>query len=93
VAAGNPALKVLDRIVISSEVGWRKPSPEFFAAVSRAVDVPPRRILFVGDDLANDYEGARAAGMTALLCDPRQRASADIPQIRQLPEVIPLLTR
>ncbi len=67
VLAGMPELKVLRHVIISAEVGWRKPAPEFFRALSRISDVPSAEILFVGDDPVNDYEGARAAGMPALL--------------------------
>lgn len=70
VVAGTPELRPLTHLVISSEVGWRKPAPEFFAAVCRKVGRPAKRILFVGDDPANDYGGARAAGLHALLFDP-----------------------
>jgi len=59
----------IERVIVSSEVGWRKPAPEFFAHVSQAMDLRPSEILFVGDDRANDYEPALAAGMDACLLD------------------------
>jgi putative hydrolase of the HAD superfamily len=62
-----PALRPVKHLVISSEVGWRKPAREFFSAMCRAVDSPPEQILYVGDDLDNDYAGAQSAGMGALL--------------------------
>jgi putative hydrolase of the HAD superfamily len=67
VLAGMLELNALSYVIISSEVGWRKPAPEFFSALSRISGVPSAEILFVGDDPINDYEGARAAGMPALL--------------------------
>jgi putative hydrolase of the HAD superfamily len=67
VLAGIPELNALRYVVISAEVGWRKPAPEFFSALSRISGVPSAEILFVGDDPVNDYKGARAAGMSALL--------------------------
>jgi putative hydrolase of the HAD superfamily len=71
-------------LVISAEVGWRKPSAAFFAAVSRTLGVEPRQLLYVGDDPENDYERARAAGCGAILFDPRDRARADVPRVRAL---------
>lgn len=74
VLAGTPALAPLSRhVLISSQVGWRKPSPRFFEAVTRELAVPAGDVLFVGDDVGNDYEGAMAAGMRALLLGPEGR--------------------
>ena len=36
---------------------------EFFREVIRVADCEPGEILFVGDDVENDYEGARRAGL------------------------------
>ena len=64
------------RCVISSLVGWRKPAPEFFEALAATVGCEPARVLYVGDDLENDYAGATAAGMRAALLDPAADPSA-----------------
>lgn len=64
-----------DRCVISSVVGYRKPSAFFFAAVADAANAPPNRVLYVGDDRRNDYEGALAAGMRAVLVEPSSGAN------------------
>ena len=71
VAAGLPELRPVGPIVVSSEVGWRKPAAEFFQAVGRAAETTLEQIVFVGDDPVNDYDGARAAGLSAVLYDPR----------------------
>ncbi len=62
-----PDLRPIQQVIISSEVGWRKPAPQFFLALSIRVGYPPAEILFVGDDPVNDYGGARAAGLPAVL--------------------------
>jgi putative hydrolase of the HAD superfamily len=67
VAAGWPELRPLHHLVISSEVGWRKPAPEFFAALCERTGLGPGEVLFVGDDRVNDYDGATAAGLRAML--------------------------
>jgi putative hydrolase of the HAD superfamily len=79
VVEGLPALRPLRELVISSEVGWRKPAPEFFAALRERVGLPRAHILLVGDDRVNDYDGARACGMPAVLLDPRG-TEADVPE-------------
>jgi putative hydrolase of the HAD superfamily len=70
VAAGLPELNAVRTLVLSSEVGRRKPALEFFHAVAQEVDVTPEKIVFVGDDPVNDYDGAHAAGLSAVLYDP-----------------------
>jgi FMN phosphatase YigB (HAD superfamily) len=58
-------------VIISSEVGWRKPAPEFFDVVCRRTNCRPEEILFVGDDLINDIHGAVQSGMPATWIDRR----------------------
>ncbi len=79
VTAGLPDLKPIAHVVISSEVGWRKPASEFFATLCRRVNLPAERILFVGDDLDNDYNGARQAGLRAVLLDRKGDAARSAP--------------
>ena len=67
VSAKSELQPLATRLVISSLVGWRKPAPEFFAAIMATVPLAAEQILFVGDDRRNDYEGAIAAGMRAVL--------------------------
>jgi putative hydrolase of the HAD superfamily len=61
---------VRDRCVISSQIGWRKPAPEFFRALAEIAGCEPSRVLYVGDDRRNDFDGATAAGLQAGLLDP-----------------------
>jgi putative hydrolase of the HAD superfamily len=64
-----PSLTPIRHLVISSEIGWRKPASAFFTAMCRKVEATAEQILYVGDDPTNDYEGARAAGLRAVLLD------------------------
>jgi putative hydrolase of the HAD superfamily len=73
VAAGMPALRPVRQLVISSEVGWRKPALQFFEQVVSAAGVSASEIVFVGDDPVNDDEGARRAGLRVLLLSPAGR--------------------
>ena len=81
VAAGLPEFALLQHVIISAEIGWRKPAPEFFAALCAAAGLASEQVLHVGDDLHNDYDGARAAGLQAVLIDPQ--ASADVPEAQR----------
>lgn len=71
VVKGWLALLAVPHLIISSEVGWRKPGREFFECVCRTVGLPPEHVLYVGDDLVNDFDGARNAGMRTLLYEPK----------------------
>jgi putative hydrolase of the HAD superfamily len=88
VLAGLPKLQLIRHCVISSEVGWRKPAAGFFTAVGRTVHLPLAEILYVGDDWVNDYDGARAAGLPALLLDPRERSPAGVSRIARLSDLL-----
>jgi len=71
VIAGHGELApIRDRVVVSATVGFRKPAPEFFREVVRVAGCDVTVILFVGDDIENDYQGAAAAGLQAVLLGP-----------------------
>lgn len=59
-------LPYFEAIVLSSEVGRAKPDPELFRRCFRALHVPARSVLFVGD-LPVDGQGARRAGARFVL--------------------------
>jgi putative hydrolase of the HAD superfamily len=76
VVAGLEALEPIHCLIISSEVGWRKPAREFFGHLTSTLALQARDVLYIGDDPVNDFEGARNARLPALLFDPRGRHSA-----------------
>lgn len=56
-------------ILISSQLGWRKPAKRFFEAAEERLGLRGPSILLVGDHPTADYDGAAAAGWQALLVD------------------------
>jgi putative hydrolase of the HAD superfamily len=58
-------------VVRSSKAGWAKPHPAIFREALRGLGVVANEALHVGDDPVRDVEGARAAGMEALLVHDR----------------------
>lgn len=71
----------LDTIVISEEMGIRKPRPEIFEKVINDLGFAPDEILHVGDNLRADVEGAAAVGMrtvwiTRQVKDPEAQMAA-----------------
>ena len=56
---------LFDTIVVSDEVGWRKPAPIIFERALSALGIPAAHALFVGDRVDLDVAGAQASGMRA----------------------------
>lgn len=64
-------LPLCDAVLGSEATGALKPSPVPFLALSSALGVPPERILYVGNSLHSDVEGAAAVGMkSACIVNP-----------------------
>jgi putative hydrolase of the HAD superfamily len=53
----------VDAIILSAEVGARKPEPAIFERALEELGVSAGAALFVGDRLVDDVQGAAAAGM------------------------------
>jgi putative hydrolase of the HAD superfamily len=90
VVAGLPALGLCRHLAISSEIGWRKPSPLFFEGLRAIGPWRPAEVLLVGDDLGNDYQAALDSGLQAVLLsrDGDQRAPHTIASLEQLPDYL-----
>jgi len=58
-----------DAVVISAEVGWRKPHPAIFATALERLGAAPGEALHCGDSFGDDVEGARASGIRPVLLD------------------------
>ncbi|WP_040028393.1 HAD family hydrolase, partial [Streptomyces sp. 150FB] len=54
-----------DLVTTSGEWGVAKPSPEFFALVTKVAETAPERTLYVGDHPAYDLFPAKLAGLRA----------------------------
>ena len=61
---------VFDLVVISAEVGMRKPNPDIFAHALDLLDVPPERVVFIDDAEPNTDAAARLGMHTVLHTDP-----------------------
>ena len=66
----------------------RKPGAGFFREAARAANADVSEVLFVGDDLGNDYEGATAAGLPAVLLDPHGRHAHVPHRVTRLTELL-----
>ena len=83
-------------IVVSDQIGWRKPRPDIFRYALEAVGANPARSLFVGDRAELDVAGAHQVGMDAAWVNPDAEplpAGVRPPEyeIRDLTELEPIL--
>jgi len=81
--------------VSSSDHGYLKPHPSIFESTLTLLGVSAADTVMVGDSLPHDIEGARRVGMRAVLVHraPHEAKGvpADVPVIRDLSELPPLL--
>jgi putative hydrolase of the HAD superfamily len=66
-----------DVLVVSGEVGLRKPDPGIYALAAERLALPPERIVFV-DDLERNVEAARASGMVGIVHRQATETSAAV---------------
>ena len=85
-------------IVVSDEVGWRKPKADIFQVALQRTGADPARTLFVGDRADIDIVGAHRVGMDAAWINPDREplpAGMAAPrfEIRDLAELEEILQR
>jgi HAD superfamily hydrolase (TIGR01509 family) len=87
----------LDFVIASGAVGLSKPDPAFFRLAAARAGVPPGEALMVGDSYRADVEGARSAGMDAILIrrpewrdrrEPVPAGARVITSLAELPEIV-----
>ncbi len=86
---------LIERITLSSEAGAAKPDPGIFAAALQAAGLAPSEVLHVGDTVREDWTGARAAGIDAVLVGGAELAleAPDAVVVPRLAAVAPLVQR
>jgi len=85
-----------DHVLASAEVGVAKPDRRIFDEVSRRLGLSANQILHVGDNVTDDWNGARNAGFEAVLLQrdpPASDAPSDmivdaIRDLRELPDLL-----
>jgi HAD superfamily hydrolase (TIGR01549 family) len=72
---------LFEEILISAEVGWRKPRREIFQAALDRMRLDPADTLFIGDRQEIDVVGAKQIGMAAAWLNPEdQPVRQDLPE-------------
>jgi putative hydrolase of the HAD superfamily len=77
---------------VSHVEGIEKPAPAFFHRIVERMSVEARDVLHVGDRPEMDLEGARAAGVDAVIVDRRGRLEGtEVPRVGDLRELLPIV--
>jgi putative hydrolase of the HAD superfamily len=74
---------LFETIVVSDEVGWRKPLPLIFEIALRRLHVRPEEAVYVGDRPDLDVAGAQGVGMHAVWIN---RDATPLPDGARVPE-------
>lgn len=65
-------LRFFDPIIISGDFGFRKPDPRLFENALTIMKMEPSEILYVGNDMYRDIDGARRAGIKTVFFKSNQ---------------------
>ncbi|OIQ95635.1 phosphoglycolate phosphatase [mine drainage metagenome] len=88
---GLGAAGLVDVVVTSVDVGWRKPHPAIYAAALNALGVDARDAVFVGDSYLAEYVGPERTEIRAFLIDPDR--VAPVPEPRRIDTLADLAGR
>lgn len=69
--------QLFDAFVVSGDVGMTKPSVELFEFTAAKLGLPPEGCLMI-DDLPKNVEGAKLAGMKAVLFTSQRQLEEDL---------------
>jgi putative hydrolase of the HAD superfamily len=72
--------ELFDTVTLSSEVAMIKPDPEVYKYTATKLDLQPEECVMIDDILAN-VEGAKAAGMQAIVFGSRSQMQAELQAI------------
>ena len=70
--SGSGLEPYFETLTVSEEVGVKKPNPEIFIYALQKAHASIEESLMIGDEMAVDIDGARAAGMDQLFFNPNK---------------------
>lgn len=85
-----------EKVFVSQEVGFNKPSPEYFSRVFAQIDgFDPKKAMIVGDSITSDIQGGINAGIATCWVNPDHKQPTVQPdhQIEALSQLEALLEK
>jgi HAD superfamily hydrolase (TIGR01549 family) len=70
----------VDRVVLAGEHPWQKPDPKIFQWTLEQEGLQAHEVLHVGDSLASDIAGAKAANIPCVWINPNMRSGPQEPK-------------
>jgi 2-haloacid dehalogenase len=87
--------RFFDTIFISEEIGYQKPTKQFFEHVFNKLDLVPNQAIIIGDSLSSDIKGGINAGIDTLWYNPAQitnnstiQPTYEIHKLEQIKEIV-----
>jgi putative hydrolase of the HAD superfamily len=60
--------RAFESVVVSADVGWRKPSSEIFHLALNRLNLQPAEVVYAGDDFEKDVAAPKRLGLRAIWC-------------------------
>ncbi len=77
-----------DVVVVSDEIGWRKPHKQIFQAALNKLQVQPQNAIFIGDNPTEDIQGAKEVGLETIFVPSQFNSLEDLTNSKQEPNYI-----
>lgn len=82
-----------ETLTVSEEVGVKKPNPEIFHYALRKAGAIAEESIMIGDEMAVDIDGARAAGMDTVMFNPKREKiegnrTFEVNDLREIMEIL-----
>ncbi len=82
-----------ETLTVSEEVGVKKPNPEIFHYALRKAGAIAEESIMIGDEMAVDIDGARAAGMDTVMFNPKREIiegnrTFEVNDLREILEIL-----
>lgn len=75
-------------IVVSEEIGWRKPSTYIFQHILKKLQVKAKEAIYIGDSPIEDIKGAKQSGLKTIFIQSQFNTLKDLLESKQEPDYI-----